>query len=102
MSLRNGFTLGEWTVLPLESRLVSGETSSRVQPKSMDVLLCLAEANGEVVERDELLRQVWGDRAVSDEPLTRCIGELRRSLGDSRSDPESRANRMRSDTIRDM
>ena len=88
MSLRNGFTLGEWTVLPLESRLVSGETSSRVQPKSMDVLLCLAEANGEVVERDELLRQVWGDRAVSDEPLTRCIGELRRSLGDSRSDPE--------------
>ena len=82
-NLRSGFTLGPWTVLPLESRLHDGEDSRRVQPKSMDVLLCLAEARGEVVERDELLRQVWGDRAVTDEPLTRCIGELRRALGDS-------------------
>jgi TolB-like protein len=53
----------------------------------MDVLLCLAEAGGAVVERDDLLAQVWGDRVVNDEPLTRCIGELRRALGDSRSNP---------------
>ena len=75
MSLRSGFTLGRWTVLPLESRLTSGEESRRVQPKSMDVLLCLAESSGDVVERDELLGKVWGERAISDEPLTRCIGE---------------------------
>jgi len=88
MSLRSGFVLGKWTVYPLEGRLVANEETRRVQPKSMDVLLCLAEAGGEVVERDELLRRIWGDRAISDEPLTRCIGELRRALGDTRSESE--------------
>ncbi|MDH5619890.1 MAG: transcriptional regulator, partial [Gammaproteobacteria bacterium] len=88
MALRNGFTLGKWTVFPLQGRLVSGDEERRVQPKSMDVLLCLVEAAGDVVERDAVLRQVWGERAQSDEPLTRCIGELRRALGDSTSEPE--------------
>ena len=45
-------------------------------------------AAGAVVERESLLKAVWGDRAPSDEPLTRCIGELRRALGDTRTDPE--------------
>ena len=88
VSLRRGFTLNQWTVFPLEGRLLRDTEFRRVQPKSMDVLLCLAEAAGEVVERDELLRRIWGERAVSDEPLTRCIGELRRALGDQRGKPE--------------
>lgn len=88
MNLRNGFTLGKWTVFPLEGRVERDNQSRRVQPKSMDVLLSLVEASGTVVERDELLRKVWGERAVSDEPLTRCIGELRRALGDTHRDPD--------------
>ena len=54
----------------------------------MEVLAALAQRPGEVVEREELLRRVWGSRAaVADEPLTRCIAELRRVLGDSRQTP---------------
>lgn len=87
MSVRNKFLLGEWTVFPLEGRLQRGDETSRVQPKSMDVLLALAEAAGTVVGREDLLREIWGERAVTDEPLTRCIGELRRALGDRRQDP---------------
>lgn len=87
MNFRSGFTLGDWTVYPLEGRLVRDVKETRVQPKSMDVLLCLAENAGEVVERDTILRLVWGDRAQSDEPLTRCIGELRRALGDTSAEP---------------
>jgi len=83
MTLRSGFTLGDWTVHPLEGRLVCDDDEQRIQPKSMDVLLCLANADGTVVERDKLLLEVWGERAQSDEPLTRCIGELRRALGES-------------------
>lgn len=88
MSLRSGFTLGEWTIYPLEGRLVRDNDDRRIPPKSMDVLLCLAEANGRVVERDSLLLTVWNDRAQTDEPLTRCIGELRKALGETRSDPQ--------------
>ena len=88
MALRSGFTLGDWAIYPLEGRLSRAQEERRVQPKSMEVLLHLAEADGEVVERDRLLRDIWGNRAVSDEPLTRCIGELRKALGDNRSDPD--------------
>jgi len=88
MTLRSGFTLGSWTIYPLEGRLVGEKSEQRIQPKSMDVLLYLAEHAGAVVEREELLRQIWGDRAPSDEPLTRCVGELRRALGDTRAEPD--------------
>jgi TolB-like protein/DNA-binding winged helix-turn-helix (wHTH) protein len=88
MSLRAGFTLGSWTIYPLEGRLVSESAESRIQPQSMDVLLCLAEADNNVVEREALLAQVWGGRAQTDEPLTRCIGELRKALSDTRSEPQ--------------
>ena len=53
----------------------------------MDVLVCLADAGGAVVERERLLTTVWGERAVSDEPLTRCIADLRKALDDSRASP---------------
>ena len=86
MGLRDGFELGEWTVHPLEGSFINGDTLRRVQPKSMDVLLVLAEHATAVVERETLLSAVWGERAVSDEPLTRCIGELRRALGDTREE----------------
>lgn len=62
--------------------------TQHLEPKVMEVLVALAEHAGEVVEREELLRCVWGSRAaVADEPLTRCIAELRRALGDSRQTP---------------
>ncbi|MEL7313246.1 MAG: winged helix-turn-helix domain-containing protein, partial [Pseudomonadota bacterium] len=88
MNLLAGFCIGSWQVYPQEGRVVAAGSSKRIQPKSMDVLVCLAAAEGAVVARDTLLQDVWDGRAMSDEPLTRCIGELRRALGDSRSDPQ--------------
>ncbi len=87
MDLSRGFRLGEWLVLPQEGRIVGARGKLRLQPKSMDVLLCLADRAREVVAREDILEAVWGERAVSDEPLTRSIGELRRKLGDSRDQP---------------
>ncbi|MEM8942924.1 MAG: tetratricopeptide repeat protein [Pseudomonadota bacterium] len=87
MDLRSGFVLGEWIVNPLDGRLQCGDEIKRIQPKAMDVLVALAESRETVVEREYLLQQVWGERAVTDEPLTRCIGDLRRALGDQRDAP---------------
>ena len=84
---KDTFMLGDWRVSPLEGRLEHDGTERRIQPKSMDVLQCLAQRPGEVVTREEILNTVWGDRAVADDPLTRCIGEIRRALGDSASAP---------------
>ena len=87
MTLRDGFNIGQWRVVPLEGRIIGPDGINRLQPKTMDVLLVLAERGGAVVTREELLEAVWEGRAMSDDPLTRCIGELRRKLGDSREEP---------------
>ncbi|HVN36356.1 MAG TPA: winged helix-turn-helix domain-containing protein [Casimicrobiaceae bacterium] len=86
--LKHGFRLGAWEVRPLTGEILGADKALHVEPKVMEVLLVLARRSGEVVERDDLLRQVWASRGpVSDEPLTRCIAELRRALGDSRQSP---------------
>ncbi len=88
MELKSGFKVGAWEVRPLTGEITAGGESTRLEPKVMEVLVALAQQPGEVLERDELLRLIWGNRAaVSDEPLTRCIAELRRALGDSRQTP---------------
>jgi TolB-like protein/DNA-binding winged helix-turn-helix (wHTH) protein/Flp pilus assembly protein TadD len=85
--LKQGFRLGEWEVRPAEGLLVGLQGRRHLQPKCIDVLMCLAEHAGQVVSRENILQQVWGTRAVTDEPLTRCVGDLRRELGDTRDEP---------------
>ena len=64
MTLRSGFALGAWTVYPLEARLANDDSETQIQPKSMDVLLCLAESAGAVVERERLLHATLYRRPV--------------------------------------
>ncbi|HXO30446.1 MAG TPA: winged helix-turn-helix domain-containing protein, partial [Thermoanaerobaculia bacterium] len=51
---------------------------AQVEPKVMEVLVCLAETPGEVVSREALIDKVWKGGFVSDDVLTRSIGQLRR------------------------
>ena len=59
----------------------------RLEPKVMQVLVCLADNGGEVVSREELIARVWPDVFVTDDVLHRAIRELRRIFGDSSSHP---------------
>ncbi len=61
------------------------EKSGRIlalEPKSIRLLLYLIEHRSRVVGKEELLREVWGDVAVTDNALTRVVAQLRRELGD--------------------
>ena len=86
--LRKGFLLGSWEVLPDRGLLRDGKNQEHLEPLVMRVLLALAEQQGEVLGKDELIDHVWDGRALSDEPLNRCISILRRKLGDDRRDPK--------------
>jgi TolB-like protein/DNA-binding winged helix-turn-helix (wHTH) protein/Tfp pilus assembly protein PilF len=85
--LRYGFRLGDWQVHPIEGSIEGPDGIRHLQPKSMDVLLCLAGTPNQIVKRDDLIEQVWGRTAVTDEPLTRCIHEIRRELNDATDHP---------------
>ena len=75
-----GFQLGPWTVEPRARTLTRGGLSRRVSPKAMAVLHALADAEGAVLSREELIDLVWPDVVVCDEVLTHAVGELRRAL----------------------
>jgi TolB-like protein/DNA-binding winged helix-turn-helix (wHTH) protein/Tfp pilus assembly protein PilF len=88
MNAREPFVLGDWTVHPATGTLTGPAGQRRLTPKLTDLLVALVQRAGQVATRDELLRDVWGERsAVSDEPLTRAVAELRKLLGDVRADP---------------
>lgn len=76
------FQLGPWLVQPRLNAIVLDGQSVRLEPKVMQVLLCLARGAGDVVEKEHLIRAVWPDTFVSDDALTRCISELRKTFED--------------------
>lgn len=85
--LQTGFTIGPWQVWPMRGELQRGDEVRHLEPKVMDVLVLLARYSGEVVERDALVKEVWDGRVVSDDPLSKCVAELRKVLGDSARQP---------------
>lgn len=87
MQLERGFRLGDWEVYPLRNVVSRAEASLRLEGKAIHVLLVLARHPGEVVTRRKLLEEVWQDRPVSDEVLSRCVSLLRSTLGDDPRDP---------------
>jgi DNA-binding winged helix-turn-helix (wHTH) protein len=58
-----------------------------LRPKTWAVLRHLVERPFVVVGKDELVAAVWGVSAVSDDALTRTIGELRQALRDDARTP---------------
>jgi TolB-like protein len=54
-------------------------------PKATDILLLLLQNAGELVEKDDLMKEVWPDSFVEEGNLTQNIFTLRRALGDNRS-----------------
>ncbi len=57
-------------------------------PKAADMLVALVERAGRVVEKDELLRVVWGEIVVGDDTLAQNISTLRRVLVDDANRPQ--------------
>jgi TolB-like protein/tetratricopeptide (TPR) repeat protein len=64
----------------------------KLEPKSMQLLICLAERQGEVLSIDELLDLVWKDVVVSPDSVYAAVAALRRTLGDDPKNPQYIAN----------
>jgi len=71
------FRLGSWVVRPSLNIVEFNGKPTHLEPKVMEVLVCLADHAGAVVAKDRLIRAVWTDTFVTDDVLTRSIYELR-------------------------
>ena len=79
--------LREWTIRSTRRLIQCDETSVHITPKSMAVLMCLIDAAGDPVSREDIFATVWPGGVVSDETLTGCIFELRKAFSDSARNP---------------
>jgi TolB-like protein/Tfp pilus assembly protein PilF len=58
----------------------------RLTPKAFDTLLLLVQRQGQVISKDDLMREVWPDTAVEENNLNQNISTLRRVLGENRGE----------------
>lgn len=58
-----------------------------LEPKLMDLLVYLAQHAGATVSTDELARDVWAGRAMSEQPVYQGIAQLRKALDDDARHP---------------
>lgn len=86
--LRREFRLGDKRISPLEGQILGRDGPQHIPPKVMDVLLCLVERPGEVVIREDIIAQVWGNAELGGRALTRSITDLRNCLGDNSDHPK--------------
>jgi TolB-like protein/DNA-binding winged helix-turn-helix (wHTH) protein/Flp pilus assembly protein TadD len=85
--LLQGFYLGDLLIEPLKGQVTSSTGARHLPPKAVEVLLCLANAPGDLVTREDLLNAVWGTGHGSREALGHAISEIRHALNDHPDDP---------------
>jgi DNA-binding winged helix-turn-helix (wHTH) protein/TolB-like protein/lipopolysaccharide biosynthesis regulator YciM len=69
--------------LDVEQSLLSRDGESvALPPKIFDILVVLVENNGQLLDKEELMRRVWPDTFVEENNLTVNMSALRKALGD--------------------
>lgn len=74
------FALGPFTIEPAAGLINLGDDQRQIQPKVMQLLLCLVANHGQIVSREFLLENVWPGVFVDGGALRRGIYFLRKSL----------------------
>jgi TolB-like protein/DNA-binding winged helix-turn-helix (wHTH) protein/tetratricopeptide (TPR) repeat protein len=85
---KSGFAVGDWQVYPDQGILSGPGGEQHLEPKVMGVLVFLAQRQGEVARREDLLSEIWSGTIVTDEALSRVISVLRTQLGDNTREPK--------------
>jgi serine/threonine protein kinase/predicted Zn-dependent protease len=81
------FFVADWRVRPALGQLERGGATVSVEARSLQVLACLARHAPNVVSKERLIREVWGEAFISDEVLSHAIWELRKAFGDEARNP---------------
>jgi TolB-like protein/DNA-binding winged helix-turn-helix (wHTH) protein/Flp pilus assembly protein TadD len=86
------FRLGQWRVDPALDEISRDGQTVKLEPRTMRVLVCLAERPGEVVSVNQLLDVVWKDLVVTPYSVYQAVAALRRAFADDSKNPTYIAN----------
>jgi Tol biopolymer transport system component/DNA-binding winged helix-turn-helix (wHTH) protein len=82
------YTFGAFVADPVVGRLYHGVDDVPLTPKSFKVLMVLVGSPGQLVDKEELFRQVWPDTFVEPNNLARNVSMIRKALHERDSDQE--------------
>ena len=92
---RQVLRIGVWRVDPSLDEISREGASVKLEPRTMRLLIYLAEHAGEVVSVDQLLDHVWKDVVVTPNSVYTAVAALRRVLGDDPKEPTYIVNILR-------
>ena len=82
------YRFGEFTVDSEQKVLLQNGKPLRLPPKVFDTLLILVNNSGRIVEKEELMSQLWPDTFVEEANLTFNIQQLRKAFRDNARHPK--------------
>ena len=80
--------VGEWLVEPAIELISKGDLKEKLEPRVMDLLVCLSSKGGEVITREELESKVWVGMVVGYDALTSAMIKLRKAFHDDSKHPK--------------
>jgi transcriptional activator of cad operon len=79
--------IGEWLVDPALDIISRDAETQKLEPRTMRLLMCLADSAGSVVSVDRLLGEVWSGVIVGSASVYQAVSQLRKILGDVDPNP---------------
>jgi transcriptional activator of cad operon len=79
--------IGEWLVDPALDTISRDAETQKLEPRTMRLLICLANSAGSVVSVDRLLSEVWSGVVVGSASVYQAVSQLRKILGDVDPNP---------------
>ncbi|HET7812013.1 MAG TPA: winged helix-turn-helix domain-containing protein [Steroidobacteraceae bacterium] len=79
--------IGDWLVDPRDDSLTRGAERIKLEPRTMRLLMTLAQAPGAVVSQDQLLETVWAGVVVGPASVYQSVSQLRKVMGDTDDPP---------------
>jgi TolB-like protein/DNA-binding winged helix-turn-helix (wHTH) protein/Tfp pilus assembly protein PilF len=79
--------IGAWRVEGAREEISKDGTTVKLERRSMQLLLCLAEQPGQILSVEQLLDRVWAGVVVTPDSVYHAVASLRRILGDDANEP---------------
>lgn len=83
----NEFFIGEWRLCVHTNSLQHGDTKVELENRLVMLLLLFIDHQGEVLDKERIIKTIWQGKVVNDDSLAVAISHLRKALGDNSRAP---------------
>lgn len=84
----SAFLFDDFRIEPATFRAFKADNTIQLEPKALRLLIFLIENRGRLIEKEELLDEIWNGTHVTENALVREVGKLRKTLGDDPKTPK--------------